>query len=122
MIDMSYKVKDTIKINMSESGLFMFFKPYQVEILRFLQKEKEQTSRDVYQHLLFRVEMNVSRASIINSLNMFSDWGILVFYTDIGKGGIHRVYSMNEKLKSEIDIIEYIYKNITKKIQEEIKI
>ena len=57
--------------------------------------------------------------SIINTLNMFSDYNLLVYYNDTGKGGVHRVYSMNENISTEKDIMLFMYQTIKKKMKDE---
>ena len=85
------------KMDPSKSGFNMFFKPYQVEALRVLQNRGEEgaNSRMVWQTINETLPSPISRASIINSLNMMVDEGVLQFTEVTGKGGHQRVYRLD---------------------------
>jgi len=81
-----------MEMDLSKTGYKMFFKPYQVQALRYLWTVKEAKSKEVWDHVKGSVEGSISRASIINSLNAMVDNGILDYTENTGKGGHHRVY------------------------------
>ncbi len=85
----------------------MFFKPYQVEALRVLQSRGSEgaNSRIVWNTVNEALLSPISRASIINSLNMMVDEGVLSFTERTGKGGHHRVYRLD---MSEPELKEYL--------------
>ena len=86
-----------LSIDTGKTGFEMFFKPYQVEALRVLQNRGEEgaNSRIVWNTVNETLPKSISRASIINSLNMMVDEEILSFTEVTGKGGYHRVYRLD---------------------------
>ena len=86
-----------LSIDTGKNGLEMFFKSYQVEALRVLQSRGEEgaNSRIVWNTVNETLPSLISRASIINSLNMMVDEGVLSFTERTGKGGHHRVYRLD---------------------------
>lgn len=97
--------KMKLQIDLSQSGLAMIFKPYQVEAMKMLWKDPTSSygSREVWSHLnkvLIAKEQSsvsrnfrISRASVINFLNDMVDEGFLDFYEMTGKGGHRRIYN-----------------------------
>ena len=82
-------------LNTSKDGWETILKPYQIVAMNYLWREDVEhgSSRDVY------VAVNevlgkdaISRASIINSLNMLVDEGVLTYHEITGKGGHRRIY------------------------------
>lgn len=110
---------DKLKIDFSKRGLSIFFKPYQVEALRFLLEETEGSSLDVYQHILLVADIMISRASVINTLNKWVEWDLLGYREDTGKGGIRRIYHINELLLNEQHIIRWLYAHMVHKMSAE---
>ncbi len=104
-----------LSIDTSKTGLEMFFKPYQVEALHVLQNRGEEgaNSRIVWNTVNKTLPSPISRASIINSLNMMVDEEILSFTERTGKGGHHRVYRL-EMTKSELK--EYLARIVIDKL------
>lgn len=81
-------------MDLSKSGLEMFFKPYQVKTLNILWKSNEpKSSRQVWNMANNEMTESISRASIINFLNASVDLGLLDFIETTGKGGYRRLYS-----------------------------
>ncbi len=82
-------------MNLKETGLNMFFNPYQIASLESAWESKKPLStlqvwKQVNEKLLPRT---ISRASIINFLNASVDNGLLDFVESTGKGGYRRLYS-----------------------------
>ena len=104
-----------LSIDTGKTDLEMFFKPYQVEALRVLQKcgEEGANSRIVWNTVNETLPSPISRASIINSLNMMVDEGVLSFTERTGKGGHHRVYRLD---MSESDLKEYLARIVIDKL------
>ena len=86
-----------LSIDTGNIGLEMFFKPYQVEALRVLRNRGSEgaNSRIVWNTVNETLPSPISRASIINSLNMMVDEGVLSFTERTGKGGHQRVYRLD---------------------------
>ncbi len=83
-----------LNLDLSEMGLGMFFKPYQIESLDLLWKSKEiLSSRQVWEQVNEQIPGTISRASIINFLNASVENGLLDFKEISGKGGYRRLYS-----------------------------
>jgi len=83
-----------LRLDLSETGLAMFFKPYQIVSLDILwNSEKKLNSRQVWQMANEKLPDTISRASIINFLNASVDYGLLDYAETTGKGGYRRSYS-----------------------------
>ncbi len=83
-----------LNLDLSETGLAMFFKPYQVASLVLLWNSDENlSSRQVWEQVYEQLPGTISRASIINFLNASVDNGLLDFIEVTGKGGYRRLYS-----------------------------
>ncbi len=81
-------------MDLTKTGLDMFFKPYQVKSLHFLwSRQTPQSSRQVWDHVNNEMADGISRASIINFLNASVENGLLNFVETTGKGGYRRLYS-----------------------------
>jgi hypothetical protein len=107
-----------LSIDLGKSGLEMFFKPYQVEALHVLQNRGSEgaNSRIVWNTVNETLPSPISRASIINSLNMMVDEGVLSFIERTGKGGHHRVYKLG---MSESELKEYLARIVINKLMNE---
>ena len=83
-----------LNLDLSETGLEMFFKPYQIISLDILWNSKEnQSSRQVWEQANMQLPGTISRASIINFLNASVENGLLDYVETTGKGGYRRLYS-----------------------------
>jgi Fe2+ or Zn2+ uptake regulation protein len=104
---MVYKtVKDVswdmdLTLELSETGLDMFFKPYQIASLELLWSSDENlSSRQVWEKVNEVLPGTISRASIINFLNASVENGLLNYVETTGKGGYRRLYA------SKLDKVE----------------
>jgi len=82
-------------LNTNGEGWESILKPYQIVALKYLWREdiEHGSSRDVYEAVNNEMGANaISRASIINSLNMLVDEGVVSFHEITGKGGHRRIY------------------------------
>jgi hypothetical protein len=83
-----------LTLDLSETGLEMFFKPYQIAALELLWNNDEKlSSRVVWEKVNEVLPGTISRASIINFLNASVDNGLLDFDETTGKGGYRRLYA-----------------------------
>ena len=83
-----------LSLDLSETGLGMFFKPYQVVSLDILwNSEVTLSSRQVWERANEQLPGTISRASIINFLNASVENGLLDYVETTGKGGYRRLYS-----------------------------
>jgi Fe2+ or Zn2+ uptake regulation protein len=81
-------------LDLSETGLEMFFKPYQIASLDLLWNNEESlSSRQVWEQVNETLSGTISRASIINFLNASVENGLLDYFETTGKGGYRRIYS-----------------------------
>jgi len=78
-------------------------KPWQAEIMRhFWATEEPQDSRSVTYHIQSSdVGGAKSRAAVITFLNYMVDEGFLDYVEQTTKGGVKRVYSVNERSLTE---------------------
>jgi len=85
-----------LQLDTGEKGLAMFFKDWQIEILRYLWSIPPEgaNSRTVHQNVNKTLKGSISRASVINYLNAMADEECLNYTENTGKGGHHRVYAM----------------------------
>jgi len=85
-----------LQLDTGKENLTMFFKDYQVEVLRYLWKIQPEgaNSRSVWTNANDSLRGSISRACIINYLNAMVDEGLLTYTETTGKGGHHRVYCM----------------------------
>ena len=93
LIDASWEMD--LSLDLSETGLAMFFFPYQIVSLDILWNSEENlNSRQVWQMANEKLRpRTISRASIINFLNASVEHGILNYVETTGKGGYRRLYS-----------------------------
>jgi len=92
LIDVCWEMN--LNLDLSETGLGMFFKPYQIISLDILWKSEETlSSRQVWEEANNQLPGTISRASIINFLNASVNNGLLDFVETTGKGGHRRLYS-----------------------------
>lgn len=83
-----------LTLDLSETGLEMFFKPYQIASLELLWTTEETlSSRQVWEKVNEILPGTISRASIINFLNASVETGLLDYVEITGKGGYRRLYS-----------------------------
>lgn len=83
----------SLKLDLSETGMKMFFKPYQIVVLDVLYNNPDGlNSRQVWQKTNDEIPNSISRASIINFLNSLVDLEILEYKEVSGKGGYRRIY------------------------------
>ena len=83
-----------LNLDLSETGLGMFFKPYQVASLDLLWNSEETlSSRQVWEQVTEYIPGTISRARIINFLNASVENGLLDYTEITGKGGYRRLYS-----------------------------
>jgi predicted transcriptional regulator len=77
----------------SKQGLETVFFDYEVEELNYLwvKGAGNASSHDVYEYV--KGKMEISRASVINSLNRMVDNGVLNYIEVTGKGGHRRLYT-----------------------------
>ena len=97
-------------VDLSETGLDMFFKPYQIASLELLWSSKETlSSRQVWEKVNENIPGTISRASIINFLNASVENGLLNFVETTGKGGYRRLYSSKmPKPETSTYLSEYV--------------
>ena len=83
-----------LTLDLTETGLEMFFKPYQIAALDLLWNSDEHlSSREVWEKVNESLPGTISRASIINFLNESVENGLLDFVETTGKGGYRRLYT-----------------------------
>ena len=84
-----------IQLDAGKTSLAMFFRDWQVEVLRYLWliQPEGANSRSVWTNVNESLQGSISRASIINYLNDMVDESLLTYTDKTGKGGRHRVYS-----------------------------
>jgi predicted transcriptional regulator len=101
-------------MDLSEDGLAMFFKPYQITALKALWKATTGlNSRQVWQAV---GEDQISRASIINFLNAMTETGLLKMDSKTGKGGHHGVYTPSHDEKGTKEYLAKIFKEKLKQL------
>jgi Fe2+ or Zn2+ uptake regulation protein len=102
-------------MDLSKTGLAMFFKPYQINSLTILWKSnKPQSSRQVWEKVNNEMAEGISRASIINFLNASVDIGLLSYIETTGKGGYRRHYS-SKLSRSETSV--FLSEKVNKQLQ-----
>ena len=100
-------------MDLSKEGLEMFFKPYQIQVLKTLWSTgKPLNSGEVWRAI--GVDQ-ISRASVINFLNEMTEDGFLVMETTTGKGGHYGLYSPRWDEKGTK---KHLVMAITEKLQE----
>ena len=97
-----------LSMDLSQSGLHMFFKDYQVQALRALwSSEKGLNSREVLEAV---GEKNISRASVINFLASAVENGLLDVSFETGKGGYRGIYKPKYNEEGTIEVIKKVFK------------
>ena len=104
-----------LTIDLTETGLEMFFKPYQIASLDLLWNSNEHlSSRMVWEKVNDVLPGTISRASIINFLNASVETGLLDYVETTGKGGYRRLYT--SKL-SKPETSKYLSEIVTERLQ-----
>ena len=100
-------------LDLSETGLAMFFRPYQIVSLKLLWNcEESLSSRQVWEQV--KEQLFISRASIINFLNASVDNGLLEYDETTGKGGYRRLYSSKH---SETEASAFLVEKVKEQLQ-----
>ena len=104
-----------LSLDLSETGLAMFFKPYQIASLDILWNSEEPLlSRQVWEQVNEKLTGSISRASIINFLNASVEHGFLNYSETTGKGGYRRIYSSKF---SKPEASTYLTEKVTERLQ-----
>ena len=107
-------------VDPDKTGFEKVLRDYQIEALRMVWDDdpKGVTSREVYQHVNKQLEgvRTISRASIINFLNLMCDEGVVNYVEETCKGGTRRKYSTGldeEEFKKHIakSVLESLLKD-----------
>ena len=116
-LEFSVNNKDVknMRMGLENTGFGMFYKPYQVEAINYLLSRGQEgaNSRMVWVAVNKKLPLPISRASIIISLNMMVNDGVLKFTEVTGKGGHHRVYTT---YTSESGYKEYLARIVIEKL------
>ena len=120
-----------VQIDLTQNGLAMIFRDYQVLMLRHLWRSTGDTipvsmppeadNRELWTEVNKYLEPKgvnrpgASRASIINTGKRFAEEGLWGFHEVSAKGGHHRVY---HAIMSEEDLWKAVRKLVTKKLDE----
>ena len=76
-----------LTLDLSETGLEMFFRPYQIEALELLWNTEETlSSRKVWEQVNQKLDGTISRASIINFLNASVENGLRLLRKEATRG------------------------------------
>ncbi len=106
-----------LKIDTTEKDLRITLKDYQEVALRYLWRlgGEGASSREVWEQVNedLKGERTISRASIINFLNVMVDEGVLNYIETTGKGGHRRIYSMRY---DEAGFKEYVARQVMGKL------
>ena len=107
-----------LQLDTEKENLEMFFKYWQVEALRYLWTVHPEgaNSRAVWQNVNKRLNGSISRASIINYLNAMVDDDLLTYTETTGKGGHHRVYTIDY---GEVEFKQQLASQVITKLLEE---
>ena len=84
-----------MKVDLSQDGLPMFFKDWQIPIINeLLSKAQEWKTAEVYEYVngLLPEGRSISRASVIFFLRDMAEENLFEYKEETGKGGHHRVY------------------------------
>jgi predicted transcriptional regulator len=104
-----------MKVDLSESGLEMFFRPYQIATFELLWKHSGYlSSKDIWEQVNEMLPRSISRASVINFLNASVVHGLLDFKETTGKGGYRRLYSAKY---SRDETAKYLSKIVKEKLE-----
>ena len=104
-----------LNLDLQETGLAMFFKPYQITSLNILWNSDDPlSSRQVWERANDELSESISRASIINFLNASVDNGLLDYTETTGKGGYRRLYT-SKLTKPEVSV--YLSEIVSDRLQ-----
>ena len=104
-----------LTLDLSETGLDMFFKPYQIASLELLWTSEETlSSRQIWEQVNEMLPGTISRASIINFLNASVETGLLNYVETTGKGGYRRLYSSK---MDKIGTSSYLSETVKERLQ-----
>jgi len=111
-----------LKLDTGKESLYMFFKDWQVESLRYLWRVQPEgaNSRAVWVNVNESLQDSISRASVINFLNYMVDEALITYTETTGKGGHHRVYYMKySETEFKQQIVGLIITKLLKEYPEE---
>jgi predicted transcriptional regulator len=101
-----------LTLDLTETGLEMFFRPYQIAALNLLWGSDDHlSSREVWEKVNQNIEGRISRASIINFLNASVENDLLDFKETTGKGGYRRLYTPKRSKDETAKYLSKIVKN-----------
>ncbi len=104
-----------LTLDLSEQGLEMFFRPYQIAALDLLwNSEENHSSRQVWEKVNEVLSGTISRASIINFLNASVENGLLDYVETTGKGGYRRLYTPK---RSKPEAVVYLSELVKERLQ-----
>ena len=102
----------SFKMDLSQTGLLMFFKPYELAIMKLLwSSDRGLSSRDVWEG----IDKERSRASVINFLEEMTHEGVLDKHEITGKGGHRGIY---QPKYDEQETREYLKKTFKHKLDQ----
>ena len=103
------------KIDTTKTGVEAIMKPYQYGIItHILDREEGITSGEMHAHLEF-MGYSISRASVINYVQLLAKEGIITQEKQTGKGGYRGVYSAKLNFKQ---ILTGIVESVMDKVLE----
>jgi predicted transcriptional regulator len=98
-----------MKMDLTEKGLLMFFKEYQIEALEAIWgSDTGMSSREVWEAV---GENSISRASVINFLEDAVENGLIEKHEVTGKGGHRGIYSSSKDKQATKEYLQTIFKN-----------
>ncbi len=96
----------SLQMDLSESGLLMFFKPYQLQIMEALWASSDPlNSRQCWE----AIDKDRSRASVINFLESAHKQGLLDKHEITGKGGHRGMYTPTYDKQGTIKFFKKIF-------------
>ncbi len=107
----------SLKIDLGKIGFDAVLKPYQIEVMKYLwaHPDEGKSSKGVYDAVIEALPdgKNISRPSIINTLNTLADERVLGFHTITVRGGSCRIYWPRY---DESEYKQYIVETVLKKL------
>ena len=101
-----------MKLDLSQHGMEIFYKPWLAHLVeRLLTTKEEMNTRQAHQFLLVG-GFTISRASVIYALQDLAKYRILIVKEVTGKGGNRGLYSRNSTL-------QYFWEKQWKRIEKE---